>query len=76
MFCPKCGAQLPEGTKFCPVCGSPPGAEKKKGVLSIFFKLGTAAAWVIGIRIALVLAPFFLDFTSFFEVAAPGCPTP
>lgn len=49
MFCTKCGTQLPEGTKFCPVCGSPLGAEKKKGVLSIFFKLGTAAAWVIGI---------------------------
>ena len=49
MFCTKCGAQLPEGTKVCQVCGSPPGAEKKKGVLSIFFKLGTAAAWVIGI---------------------------
>lgn len=27
-------------------------------------------------RIALVLAPFFLDFTGFFEVVAPGCPTP
>lgn len=28
------------------------------------------------IRTALVLAPFFLDFTGFFEVVAPGCPTP
>lgn len=27
-------------------------------------------------RTALVLAPFFLDFTGFFEVVAPGCPTP
>ena len=23
MFCTKCGAQLPEGTKFCPACGMP-----------------------------------------------------
>jgi len=27
-------------------------------------------------RIAIVLAPFFLDFTGFFEVAALGCPIP
>lgn len=23
MFCTKCGAELPEGTKFCPACGMP-----------------------------------------------------
>lgn len=23
MFCTKCGAELPEGTKFCPACGTP-----------------------------------------------------
>ncbi|WP_455139370.1 zinc ribbon domain-containing protein [Thermophilibacter sp.] len=23
MFCPKCGAQVPDGTKFCPACGTP-----------------------------------------------------
>ena len=23
MFCTKCGAPLPEGTKFCPACGMP-----------------------------------------------------
>ena len=23
MFCRKCGAQIPEGTKFCPSCGNP-----------------------------------------------------
>ena len=28
------------------------------------------------IRIAIVLAPFSLDFTGFFEVATFGCPTP
>ena len=22
MFCPKCGAQVPDGTKFCPSCGA------------------------------------------------------
>lgn len=27
-------------------------------------------------RTAIVLAPFFLDFTGFFEVAGLGCPTP
>ena len=26
MFCTKCGAELPEGTKFCPACGTPAGA--------------------------------------------------
>lgn len=25
MFCGQCGAQLPEGTKFCPQCGAPIG---------------------------------------------------
>ena len=23
MFCPKCGSELPEGTRFCPKCGAP-----------------------------------------------------
>lgn len=26
MFCTKCGAELPEGTKFCPACGTPAAA--------------------------------------------------
>ena len=26
MFCTKCGAELPEGTKFCPACGTSAGA--------------------------------------------------
>lgn len=34
MFCQKCGAEMPEGTKFCPSCGTPtsgtPQIEKKK----------------------------------------------
>ncbi len=36
MFCQKCGAEMPEGTKFCPSCGAPTGGaqtaqpEKKK----------------------------------------------
>ena len=27
MFCPKCGANIPEGTRFCPVCGAGIAAE-------------------------------------------------
>ena len=23
MFCTKCGKQIPEGTRFCPACGTP-----------------------------------------------------
>ena len=23
MFCANCGAQVPDGTKFCPSCGKP-----------------------------------------------------
>ena len=26
MFCTKCGAELPEGTRFCPACGTPAAA--------------------------------------------------
>lgn len=29
MFCSKCGAQIPDSTKFCPSCGAPCSAEKK-----------------------------------------------
>lgn len=25
MFCAKCGTALPEGSKFCPACGTPAG---------------------------------------------------
>ena len=39
MFCQKCGAEMPDGTKFCPSCGAPteagpaiqPQKKKKKG---------------------------------------------
>lgn len=32
--------------------------------------------FLYSVRTAIVLAPFFLDFTGFFEVASLGCPTP
>lgn len=29
MFCPKCGKEIPENTKFCPACGAACSTEKK-----------------------------------------------
>lgn len=31
MFCPKCGSQVPDGTKFCPACGNPMAAVPQGG---------------------------------------------
>ncbi len=28
MFCQKCGAEMPDGTKFCPSCGTPTGGSQ------------------------------------------------
>ena len=31
MFCPNCGTELPDGSKFCGNCGTPVGGERKSG---------------------------------------------
>ena len=31
MFCPKCGSQVPDGTKFCPKCGNNLGSNSVPG---------------------------------------------
>lgn len=36
MFCPKCGKDLPDNSKFCKYCGS---QIKNKGTLSMFLHL-------------------------------------
>jgi predicted nucleic acid-binding Zn ribbon protein len=31
MFCQKCGAEIPEGKKFCADCGTPVAAKENNG---------------------------------------------
>ena len=38
MFCANCGAQVPDGTKFCPSCGKPcsTGEKVKQAAEDVF----------------------------------------
>ena len=40
MFCANCGAQVPDGTKFCPSCGKPcsTGEKVKQAAEDVFNK--------------------------------------
>ena len=64
MFCPKCGAELPEGAQFCNKCGQQLGnapvtpAPRKKEP----FKLPTRRGWI---SLAFSTILFILAFTPF-----------
>ena len=48
-LCPVCGGQLPDGARFCPVCGSPPLLGEFRGLdQSRFLRCGLcAASWEV-----------------------------
>ena len=54
MFCPKCGSSLPEGTRFCTICGnqldSPEASAKKFPILAVIIPvLALLAAGIVAI---------------------------
>ncbi len=44
MYCTKCMGNIPEGAKFCPVCGKKALVPKPKKVIDIESKLGFSVA--------------------------------
>jgi hypothetical protein len=56
--CAKCGAALPEGKRFCPVCGTPVAsafASAEARPVSLAAKLALAAIVVVGVVFAVVV---------------------
>lgn len=81
MFCPKCGAQLPDGSVFCSACGAQiaqqanpvaePVVQQAAVAASVVPKANTAAKFNI-LGAALTVLLFFTLFMPFFGEGAPG----
>lgn len=61
MFCNKCGANLPDDSAFCNVCGKPVNGKKKKKPLGI-------ALIIVGIIVVLISVFLVLEATGVTEV--------
>lgn len=60
MFCSKCGAEIPDGTQWCPKCGAQQGAAAQTPVQTANAQPQTAPGAVVGFILS--LAGLFVDW--------------
>lgn len=58
IYCKNCGKQMPDGTAFCPECGSPVSEEKKSGYWGAVFGI------ILLVSGLLTLSSTGIDFSS------------
>lgn len=58
-MCPKCGARVPKGAKFCLDCGAPVGVPPKAVIESLFSRSNIVTGSLLGILLAWIGAIVF-----------------
>lgn len=75
MFCPKCGAQIPDGSAFCPTCGEQFNAQPQEQPAPAPQQPAKAPAFAVPpvktlVKLGIALLAFIFGFLPWFSIGA------